>query len=120
MPASRISRLRPPNRSSRVWQRHYDRAIGTHIMNIAVASADPDSALVKLPGILDLAAAAGLQEATLHALSASGRVRFDASQVEVVLVPCLQLILAAMRSANVAVEQPSSAFESAFAELGLD
>lgn len=89
-------------------------------MNIAAAYADPDTALVRLPGILDLAAAASLQNATMRALSASGRVRFDASQVEVVLVPCLQLILAAMRSANVAVEQPSPAFESAFAELGLD
>jgi two-component system chemotaxis response regulator CheY len=94
-------------------------------MSIA-ASADPDMmqandlALVKLPGILDLAAAAGLQDETLRALSAAGRVRFDASQVEVILVPCLQLILAAMRSTNVAVEQPSPAFESAFAELGLD
>ncbi|MET0277150.1 MAG: STAS domain-containing protein, partial [Pseudorhodoplanes sp.] len=79
-----------------------------------------DVALVRLSGILDLAAAAGLQQEILHALSAAGRVRFDASQVEVMLVPCLQVILAAMRSANVAVEQPSPAFESAFAELGLD
>ncbi len=94
-------------------------------MNIAAASTDShtmpgDPALVRLSGILDLAAASGLQQETLRALSASGRIRFDASQVEVMLVPCLQLILAAMRSANVAVDRPSPAFESAFAEFGLD
>jgi two-component system chemotaxis response regulator CheY len=89
-------------------------------MNMAAASVESDLALVKLPSILDLAAAASLQEALLGALSASGRVRFDASQVDVVLVPCLQLILAAMRSANVAVDQPSEALQSAFTELGFD
>jgi len=100
-------------------------------MNIAAASAESDLtqenlaqgndlALVKLSAILDLTAAASLQVETLRALSASGRVRFDASQVEVMLLPCLQLILAAMRSANVTVEQPSPAFEGTFAELGLD
>jgi two-component system chemotaxis response regulator CheY len=89
-------------------------------MNMAAASAESDPALVKLPSILDLAAAASLQEAALRAISASGRVHFDASQVDVVLLPCLQLILAAMRSANVAIERPSPALENAFAEFGLD
>lgn len=95
-------------------------------MSIAAASTDTDIAqgsdlaLVRLSGILDLAAAASLRDETLRALASSGRVRFDASQVEMMLVPCLQLILAAMRSANVTVEQPSPAFESTFAELGLD
>ncbi len=89
-------------------------------MSISAATADADTALVKLPTILDLAAASSLQEATLRALAASGRLRLDASQVEVMLVPCLQLVLAAMRSANVSVEQPSQAFESAFADLGFD
>jgi two-component system chemotaxis response regulator CheY len=95
-------------------------------MSIAAASTgtdrtqDGDLALVRLPGILDLAAAASLRDETLRALSASGKVRFDASQVEVMLVPCLQLILAAMRSANVVIDRPSSAFESAFTEHGLD
>jgi two-component system chemotaxis response regulator CheY len=89
-------------------------------MSISAATADADTALVKLPSILDLAAASNVQEAALRALAASGRLRLDASQVEVMLVPCLQLILAAMRSANVSVEQPSQAFESAFADLGFD
>jgi two-component system chemotaxis response regulator CheY len=89
-------------------------------MSISAATADADTALVKLPSILDLAAASSLQEAALRALAASGRLRLDASQVEVMLVPCLQLVLAAMRSANVSVEQPSQAFESAFADLGFD
>jgi two-component system chemotaxis response regulator CheY len=87
---------------------------------MSISAATADTALVKLPSILDLAAASSLQEATMRALAASGRLRLDASQVEVMLVPCLQLILAAMRSANVSVEQPSPAFESVFAELGLD
>ena len=89
-------------------------------MSISAATANADTALVKLPSILDLAAAAGLHESALRALHASGRLRLDASQVEVMLVPCLQLVLAAMRSANVSVEQPSQAFESAFADLGFD
>jgi two-component system chemotaxis response regulator CheY len=89
-------------------------------MSISAAKANADAALVELPSILDLAAAAGLHESALRALHASGRLRLDASQVEVMLVPCLQLVLAAMRSANVSVEQPSPAFESVFAELGFD
>jgi two-component system chemotaxis response regulator CheY len=89
-------------------------------MSMSAATADADTALVKLPSILDLTAAASLHESTLRALAASGRLRLDASQVEVMLLPCLQLILAAMRSANVSVEQPSPAFESVFVDLGID
>ena len=77
---------------------------------------------MKLPSILDLAAAASLHESTLRALAAQRAVSGSTHRdVEVMLVPCLQTdLLAAMRSANVSVEQPSPAFDSAFADLGLD
>lgn len=75
---------------------------------------------MKLQKVLDLSAAISLHEAILRDVQAAGGTRLDASDVEVLTVPCIQILLAAKRDSNVWVDQPSEAFVSAFADLGLD
>lgn len=75
---------------------------------------------MKLPKVLDLAAAISLHEAMLRDVHTAGGGRLDASDVEVLTLPCIQIVLAAKRDAKVWIDQPSEAFVSAFADLGLD
>jgi two-component system chemotaxis response regulator CheY len=75
---------------------------------------------MKLPRVLDLAAAIALHEAVLRDVQTKGGVRLDASDVEVLTLPCIQILLAAKRDAKVWIEQPSDAFKCAFSDLGLD
>jgi two-component system chemotaxis response regulator CheY len=75
---------------------------------------------MKLPTVLDLAAAIDLHESILREVRSAGGVRMDASEVEVLTLPCLQILLAAKRDAKVLIEDPSQAFIAAFADLGLD
>jgi two-component system chemotaxis response regulator CheY len=75
---------------------------------------------MKLPKVLDLAAAIGLHETILREIQAAGGVRLDASEVEVLTLPCLQVLLAAKRDAEVWIDRPSENFISAFADLGFD
>lgn len=73
-----------------------------------------------LPKVLDLAAAIGLHEAILREVQIKGGARLDASEVEVLTLPCLQILLAAKRDANIWIDRPSEAFIAAFADLGFD
>jgi two-component system chemotaxis response regulator CheY len=75
---------------------------------------------MKLPKVLDLGAAIGLHEAILRDVRSAGGVRLDASDVEVLTVPCIQIMLATKRDAKLWIDQPSEAFICAFADLGLD
>jgi two-component system chemotaxis response regulator CheY len=75
---------------------------------------------MKLPKVLDLAAAISLHEAMLRDVQSTGGVRLDASDVEVLTLPCVQILLAAKRDAKVWIDQPSEAFVGAFSDLGLD
>lgn len=74
---------------------------------------------MKLPNVLDFAAAADFHETILRELKIAGRVKLDASGVEVLTFPCMQIILAATRS-GAAIENPSLAFVEAFETLGLE
>lgn len=74
---------------------------------------------MKLPNILDFAAAAGLHQSVLGGLKASGRLQIDASEVEVISLPCMQVILAATREGAVIIN-PSPAFTEAFETLALE
>jgi two-component system chemotaxis response regulator CheY len=74
---------------------------------------------MKLPNILDFAAAAGLHQSVLGGLKASGRLQIDASEVEVMSLPCMQVILAATREGAVIIN-PSPAFTEAFETLALE
>jgi two-component system chemotaxis response regulator CheY len=75
---------------------------------------------MKLPKVLDLSAAISLHEAILRDVQTTGGVRLDASDVEVLTLPCIQILLAGKREAKVWIDQPSEAFVGAFADLGLD
>lgn len=74
---------------------------------------------MKLPNILDFAAAAGLHQSVLGGLKASGRLQIDASGVELMSLPCMQIVLAATRE-GATIVNPSPVFTEAFEMLGLD
>jgi hypothetical protein len=76
-----------------------------------------DSAL-KLPSTLDLAAAEEFL-ATMRA-RAVGALELDASGVEVITLPCAQIILSAAGGhSQLAIRRPSESFVKAFVDLGL-
>ncbi|MFZ5691026.1 MAG: response regulator [Pseudomonadota bacterium] len=73
-----------------------------------------------LPKMLDLSAAISLHEEILRLVQAAGGGRLNASDVEVLTLPCIQILIAAKRDARIWIDQPSEAFVTAFADLGLD
>jgi len=74
-----------------------------------------------LPAVLDLAAADGFLDMLRDAAAQNHPLRLDASSVETLTLPCIQIILAAMKSGNrVSISRPSSEFVAAFNDLGLD
>jgi two-component system chemotaxis response regulator CheY len=75
---------------------------------------------IALPAVLDLAAAETLM-ATLRQRQAAGKsCRLDASNVEQLMLPGIQVILAAIRSSEkVEVVNPSALFHGAFADAAL-
>jgi len=75
---------------------------------------------VKLPASLDLAAADALQNALVMALQEDRLAVLDASAVEMLTTPCIQLILAAAHVHGAAIVNPSAAFVEAFSDLGLN
>jgi two-component system, chemotaxis family, chemotaxis protein CheY len=80
-----------------------------------------DTASLKLPTVLDLSAAAALLETLQRQLRGQAPLRLDASGVETLTLPCVQVVLAALRSHDrIAIERPSEAFVSAFEDLGFD
>jgi two-component system chemotaxis response regulator CheY len=73
-----------------------------------------------LPAVLDLAAAEGFLDTMRHAATEAD-VKLDASGVEVLTFPCIQIILSALRThSSMAIDNPSAAFVSAFRDLALD
>jgi two-component system, chemotaxis family, chemotaxis protein CheY len=78
--------------------------------------------MLKLGSVLDLAAAEGFLATMRERMqSAPGGTRIDASAVETLALPWIQIILAAAKSGHkIAVINPSDAFASAFADLALD
>src|SRR6266540_617143 len=84
-------------------------------------NSDADQASLQLPEILDLAAAERLYVMMTRRLKNGGPLRIDASAVETLTYPCVQIILAAMRTYDgISIENPSTAFNSAFEDLAID
>lgn len=82
---------------------------------------DTDMTRFKLPATLDLAAADGFLDVVRGRLQAQMPLCLDASEVDILTLPCIQIILAAQQSdERLSIESPSSAFVAAFADLGLD
>jgi two-component system chemotaxis response regulator CheY len=80
-----------------------------------------DDGMQKLPAVLDLAAAEGLLVTLQSCLHEKKRLRLDASGVEVLTLPCVQIILAAIRTNDgLRIENPTNAFVAAFEDLGLE
>jgi two-component system chemotaxis response regulator CheY len=74
-----------------------------------------------LPRTLDFAAAESFLETMRSRLHDNPRLRIDASEVEVLTLPCIQIILSALQTYDeVALEDPSAEFNNAFSDLGID
>ena len=81
---------------------------------------DDENTLLKLPAVLDLAAAEEFIATLRQHLQDEGGLRLDASAVETLTLPCVQILLAAMRDHDqISIEQPSIEFSNAFQDLGL-
>jgi two-component system, chemotaxis family, chemotaxis protein CheY len=81
---------------------------------------DDENMLLKLPVVLDLAAAEEFIATLRQHLQGQGGLRLDASAVETLTLPCIQILLAAMRDHDqISIEQPSIEFANAFQDLGL-
>ena len=73
---------------------------------------------LRLPAVLDFAAAEALLESLRHLPPATA---LDASGVEVLSLACMQVILAALKAEpSLSIENPSEAFVGAFSDLALD
>jgi two-component system chemotaxis response regulator CheY len=82
---------------------------------------DRDNAQLKLPAVLDLNAAEAFLNTLRQNLEDGRGLHLDASEVETLTLPCIQILLAAMRDYDqISIEAPSSEFISAFEDLGLD
>jgi two-component system, chemotaxis family, chemotaxis protein CheY len=73
-----------------------------------------------LPPVLDFAAAEGFQASLIEKLQAHHSLQLDASAVETLTTPCVQLILAAAKSHQIQIHNASAAFDGAFSDLGLN
>src|ERR1700722_11534346 len=87
---------------------------GTEMQNQA------DIVQLKLPTVLDLAAAEGFLDTMCRKVPAEGQMQLDASGVQTLTLPCVQILLAALQGGQVSIQHPSPAFVSAFEDLGLD
>jgi len=75
---------------------------------------------LKLPAVLDLTAAEEFLATLRQHLHSEESLRLDASGVEALTLPCIQILLAAIRDhGRISIEQPSIEFVSAFTDLGL-
>lgn len=82
---------------------------------------DSAAGRIDLPAVLDQAAAEGLLGMLLRAVDSEAPVWLDGSAVETITTPCIQVLLAAMRTDDrLTVVNPSEAMVSAFRDLGLE
>lgn len=77
--------------------------------------------IMKLAPVLDLRAAPAFLDEMRQRVTSGQALRCDASAVEAITLPCIQIILAAANSCeSFAVKRPSPAFVAAFHDLGLE
>jgi two-component system, chemotaxis family, chemotaxis protein CheY len=82
---------------------------------------DEAKSALKLPRTLDFGAAEGFLETLRSRLQDNPRLRIDASGVEVLTVPCIQIILSALQTYDeMSVDNPSAEYINAFQDLGID
>ena len=83
----------------------------------AMTSSEDD--VLRLPAVLDLAAAEDFLGTVHQRLQASPALRLDASAVETLTLPCIQIVLAGIATSDLRL-RPSEAFSDAFRDLALD
>ncbi len=87
----------------------------------ATALSEDTGEQVRLPAVLDLAAADGFLDLLQAEAEQNGNLHLDGAGVEILTMPCIQIILAAIRShRGVSIFNPSAEFQAAFNDLGLD
>lgn len=75
---------------------------------------------LRLPAVLDLAASEAFLDTMRHACEVE-TVKVDASAVDVLTLPCMQVIVAALKiNPGMRIDNPSEAFVRAFADLALE
>lgn len=89
-----------------------------------VVTNEEKGATVLLGAVLDIRSAAPLRDGLLNAIRLGKPVLVDARQVERMSTPCVQVLLAAGRSAEasngrIVLTQASDNFVAAFSDLGL-
>jgi two-component system, chemotaxis family, chemotaxis protein CheY len=85
------------------------------------AMSEESDPILKLPRILDFGAAEGFLDTLRSRLRDNPRLRLDASGVEVLTVPCIQIILSALHTYDeMSVERSSAEYINAFQDLGID
>jgi anti-anti-sigma regulatory factor len=76
--------------------------------------------VLKLKPVLDFAAAEEFLDIMRQQSSSAAALHLDASAVTTLTTPCIQIILAAIKSGSgLSVMSPSAEFAAAFADLGL-
>jgi two-component system chemotaxis response regulator CheY len=90
-------------------------------MQAIAMNGDADNAPLKLPEVLDLASAEGFLELMRQRVNGEAPLCIDASAVETLTLPCIQIILVALRNREaISIRNPSEAFVGAFEDLGID
>jgi two-component system chemotaxis response regulator CheY len=90
-------------------------------MQVTSMNGDANDTPMKLPEVLDLAAADGFLESMRQRMSDERPLCIDASAVEMLTLPCIQIILAAGSfGGGISIQNPSSAFVTAIDDLGIN
>jgi two-component system chemotaxis response regulator CheY len=90
-------------------------------MQATSMNGDADATPMKLPETLDLAAAEGFLESMRQRVNDGRPFSIDASSVDTLTLPCIQVILAAQSChGGIAIENPSVAFTKAFEDIGIN
>ena len=80
-----------------------------------------ESVTMLLPETLDIAASEAFLEQVRKGVVGDAPLRLDASAVKTLTLPCVQIVMAALRSGDaIKIKDPSAAFAAAFEEFGLD
>jgi two-component system, chemotaxis family, chemotaxis protein CheY len=78
-------------------------------------------ATMLLPETLEIAASEAFLEQMRKAVAGDQSLRLDASAVKSLTLPCVQIIMAAIRTGDsIKIKDPSEVFAAAFEDLGLD
>jgi two-component system, chemotaxis family, chemotaxis protein CheY len=88
---------------------------------ITVMQVNSGKGHLRLPAALDLAAAESFLDMMRQQLTAQTRLHVDASEVQSLTIPCVQIILAALRDCpQITIDNHSEVFTAAFEDLGFN